>query len=58
MLEVVGQFELHYRDHAQGTLGILVAMPSLLSKVTKSYGWDIEILSIKDHVRSDTSDEG
>ena len=36
MLEVVGQFRLHYRDQAQGTLGILVATPSLLSKVIES----------------------
>ena len=33
MLEAVGQFKLHYRGHAQGTLGSLVAKPSLLSKV-------------------------
>ena len=31
MVEVVGQFELDYRDQAQGTLGSLVATPSLLS---------------------------
>ena len=28
MLEVVGQFRLHYKGQAQGTLGGLVAMPS------------------------------
>ena len=28
MLEVVGQFVLHYRGQVQGTLGILVATPS------------------------------
>ena len=33
MLEVVGQFVLHYKDQAQGTLGSLVATPSLLSRV-------------------------
>ena len=33
MLKVVGQFRLHYRGHVQGTLGILVATPSLLSRV-------------------------
>ena len=36
MLEVVGQFGLHYRDLAQGVLGSLVATPSLLSRVTES----------------------
>ena len=38
MLEVVGRFRLHYRDQAQGTLGSLVATPSLLSRVIKSQG--------------------
>ena len=36
MLETMRQFELHYRDKAQDTLGSLVATPSLLSKVIKS----------------------
>ena len=36
MLEVVGQFEFHYKEQAQDTLGILVATPSLLSRVIKS----------------------
>ena len=36
MLEAVGQFGLHYRGQAQGTLGSLVATPSLLSRVIKS----------------------
>ena len=36
MLEAMGQFGLHYRNQAQGTLGSLVATPSLLSKVIKS----------------------
>ena len=36
MLEVVGQFGLHYRDQAQGVLRCLVATPSLLSRVIKS----------------------
>ena len=31
MLKAVGQFGLHYKDQAQGSLGSLVAMPSLLS---------------------------
>ena len=58
MLEVVGQFRLYYKDQAQGTLGSLVATPSLLSRVIKFQGQDTEILSIKDRVRSDISDEG
>ena len=33
-------------------------MPSLLSRVIEFKGQDIEILSIKDQVRSDTGDEG
>ena len=33
MLEVVGQFRLHYRGQTQGALGSLVATPSLLSRV-------------------------
>ena len=36
MLETVGQFRLQYNKKAQGTLGSLVATPSLLSKVIKS----------------------
>ena len=31
MLEIVGQFEMHYKGQAQDTLGSLVATPSLLS---------------------------
>ena len=38
MLEVVGQFGLHYRDQSQGTLGSLVATPSLLSRVIERSG--------------------
>ena len=38
MLEAVGQFGLHYWGHAQGTLGSLVATPSLLSKVIEFQG--------------------
>ena len=44
MLEVVRLFDLQYSDKAQGILGILVATPSLLSKVIESQGQDIEIL--------------
>ena len=58
MLEAVGQFELHYKGHAQGTLGRLVATPSLLSRVIETQGQDIEISSIKDRIQSGTSDEG
>ena len=36
MLETVGQFGLQYSEQAQGTLGSLVATPSLLSKVIES----------------------
>ena len=58
MLEVMGQFRLHYRDQAQGTFGSLVATPSLLSRVIESQGQDTEVLSIRDQVRLDTGDEG
>ena len=34
MLETVGQFGLQYSEKTQGTLGSLVATPSLLSRVT------------------------
>ena len=33
MLEAMRQFRLHYKGQAQGTLGSLVATPSLLSRV-------------------------
>ena len=36
MLKTVGQFRLQYSDQAQGALGSLVAMPSLLSRVIES----------------------
>ena len=36
MLETVGQFGLQYGEQAQGTLGSLVATPSLLSRVIES----------------------
>ena len=58
MLETVGQFGLECNDQAQGTLGSLVATPSLLSRVIKSWGQDAEIVSIRDHVQSGTGDEG
>ena len=36
MLETVGQFRLQYSERAQGTLGSLVATPSLLNIVIES----------------------
>ena len=38
MLKTVGQFALQYNDQAQGTLGSLVATPSLLSRVIELQG--------------------
>ena len=58
MLETVGQFELQYRDQTQGTLGSLVATPSLLSRVIESQWQDAEIMSIRDRVQSGMGDEG
>ena len=58
MLETVRQFRIQYSDQAQGTLGSLVAMPSLMSRVIESQGQDAKILSIRDRVQSCTSDEG
>ena len=50
MLETVGQFRLQCSDHAQGTLGSLMATPSLLRRVIESQGQDAEISSIRDRV--------
>ena len=36
MLETKGQFKLQYSEQDQGTLGSLVATPSLLSRVIES----------------------
>ena len=36
MLKTIGQFTLQYSYQAQGALGSLVAMPSLLSRVIES----------------------
>ena len=58
MLETVGQFGLQYNEQTQGTLGSLVATPSLLSRVIESQWQDAEIVSIKDRVQSGTGDEG
>ena len=38
MLEIMGQFGLHYMGHVQDTLGSLVATLSLLSRVIESQG--------------------
>ena len=58
MLEIVGQFGLQYSEQTQGTLGSLVATPSLLSRVIESQWQDAEIVSIRDRVQSGMSDEG
>ena len=58
MLETVGQFGLQYSEQTQGTLGSLVATPSLLSRVIKSQWQDVEIVSIKDRVQPGMGDEG
>ena len=51
MLDIVGQFRLQYREQDHGTLGSLVATPSLLSRVIESQGQDVEIVSIKGRTR-------
>ena len=58
MLETVGKFRLQYNEQTQGTLGSLVATPSLLSRVIESQWQDAEIVSIRDQVQSGTGDEG
>ena len=58
MLEIVVQFGLQCSDQVQGTLGGLVAIPSLLSRVIESQGQDIEIVAIRDWVQSGMGDEG
>ena len=58
MLKTVGQFRLQYSKQAQGTLGSLVATPSLLSRVIESQGQDAGIVSIRDRVQLGTGDEG
>ena len=54
----MGQFGLQYNEQAQGTLGSLVATPSLLSRVIESQWQDVEIVSIRYRVQSGTGDEG
>ena len=56
MLEVVGQFELHYRGQAHGTLRSLVNTSFLMSRVIESQGQDMKIVSIKGRVQADTCD--
>ena len=58
MLETVGQFRLQYDEQAQGTLGSLMATPSLLSRVIMSQGQDAELVSIRDRVQLSTTNEG
>ena len=58
MLETIGQFGLQYSDQAQGDIGSLVVMPSLLSRAIESQGQDAELVSIRDRVQSGTGDEG
>ena len=58
MIETVGQLGLEYNDRAQGMLGSLVVMPSLLSRVIESQGEDTKLLSIRDQVHAGTSNEG
>ena len=58
MLKTVGQFGLQYSEQTQGTLGSLVATPSLLSKVIESQWQDTEIVSIRGRIQSGTGDEG
>ena len=58
MLETVGQFRLQYSEQEQGTLGSLLATPSLLCRVIESQWQHVEIVSIRDRVHSSTGDEG
>ena len=58
MLETVGQYRLQYDEQAQGTLGSMMAMPSLWSRVIESQLQDAELVSIRDRVQSGTTDEG
>ena len=57
MIETVVQFGLQYNEKSQCTLGSLVAIPSLLSRVIESQWRDAEIGSIRDRVQSGTGDE-
>ena len=50
MLETVGQFRLQYDEQAHGTLGSMMAIPSLLSRVIESQVQDAELVSISGRV--------
>ena len=54
----MGQFGVQYIEQTQGTLGSLVATPSLLSRVIESQWQDAEIVSIRDRVQSGTGNKG
>ena len=58
MLETVSQYRLQYDEHAHGTLGSMMATPSLLIRVIESQLQDTELVSIRDRVQSGTTDEG
>ena len=58
MLETVGQFRLQYDEQAQGTLGNMMATPSLLSRVIESQVQDAKLVSIRARIQSGTLDEG
>ena len=58
VLKTMGQFGLQYSEQDHGTLGSLVATPSLLSRVMESQGQDAEIVSIRDWVQSGIGDKG
>ena len=58
MLEIIGQFRLQYDEQAQGTLGSMMATPSLLSRVIESQVQDLELVSIRGRVQLGTADEG
>ena len=58
MLKTAGQFRLQYDEQAQGTLGSMMATPSLLSRVIESQVQDAELVSIRDRVQSGTTDKG
>ena len=58
MLETVGQFRLPYDEQAQGTWVIMMATPSLLSRVIESQVQDAELVSIRGRVQSGTANEG
>ena len=51
MLETVEQFRLQYDEQAQGTLGSMMATPSLLSRVIESKVQDAELVSIRARIQ-------